>query len=221
MHLPKVISVLILCSALLAIMFNFLEYKWAFILFKPLTAIAIIAYIWISVKGVWTRYQKLTFIALAWCCLGDILLLDRSLFLFGLIAFLIGHLFLIGSFVAKNGWLNFTNPGLALVIYGGCFSAFLFPHLGNMRIPVTCYVVVIMLMVWQGVNSYLLKPSPDHRYILIGVVFFMVSDSILAVDLFYQSFPTSGIWVLSTYWGALFLIAKACTLVRIPSSLNA
>lgn len=211
MKLERTLYLIIASLILISIVFDFFGFKWGFVISKPLTTIAIIGIPLLLIKSKKNAYQRLTIIALIWCCIGDVLLLDKAYFLFGLIAFLIGHLILIWSFIQKNGFLTYKVPALILLIYGASMYGFLLPYLGEMRIPVSVYILVIMAMAWQGISAYLKASTKEHKCILIGVMLFMLSDSILAIDLFYKSFYTSGIWVLASYWTALFFIAKAST----------
>jgi len=42
--------------------------------------------------------------------------------------------------------------------------------------------------------------------VAVGAVFFMLSDSLLAINRFVTPLPLSGLWVLSTYYTAQILI---------------
>ena len=102
-------------------------------------------------------------LALLFCWVGDILLmLPQDLFLFGLVSFLIAHLFYIRHFWGE--WDRKTKPirpvylvGVALYLIG--LLAILIPVLGDMRIPVIVYGIVSILALNKFNNPFLLAGS--------------------------------------------------------------
>ncbi len=182
-----------------------------FKLFKPLTTISIIAYT--MLYGIRSeRYFKFVLIGLGFCLLGDILLLYEAYFIFGLIAFLIAHILFLLGFNSMGGFKIYPTPLVALSTIGIVFYYFLFNSLGELKIPVLAYIVIIVLMSWQGVNRRLLFNQSKYSFIAFAVILFMLSDSILAWAKFKFSFPYSGLLVLLTYWMSIFLIAHSTTI---------
>lgn len=147
--------------------------------------------------------------ALAFSSLGDALLaLDpERLFIKGLLAFLVAHLIYILLFV--RNWARPLRPKrwqLALVaavlIYSLLLSQWLAPSLGDFVGPVMFYVCVITVM---AVSAILARVSTSWVY--SGVILFLISDSILAVDKFKGPAPLSGYFVWATYYLAQYGIA--------------
>jgi uncharacterized membrane protein YhhN len=46
------------------------------------------------------------------------------------------------------------------------------------------------------------EPTLENRTVLFGALFFVISDSLLAVNKFIQPLPYSGVLVLGTYYSA-------------------
>lgn len=136
---------------------------------------------------------------------GDIFLeLDRvNYFAFGLGAFLVAHLFYISAFL-KNLKIKTPRSIIALVVIAYCISIefLLFPKLGEMTIPVSAYVFVIMVM---GVAAA--TGASNHYLTVIGASVFIISDSFIAVDKFVSPIPLCNTWVMILYFSAQFLIA--------------
>ncbi len=98
---------------------------------------------------------------------------------------------------------------IVLVIVGIALYAWLYPDLGSLKYPVAAYVLVILFMAWQGISLYLKNNTIAYALIAVGVVLFMFSDSMIAVNKFKASFALSGVVILSTYWLAIALIANS------------
>lgn len=152
--------------------------------------------------------KKILFSALLFSWIGDILLLfvfkDGLFFIFGLVAFLTAHVFYVILFVKElnisRGKFTLRKPGLLIVlVYMAIFLSLLIPHLGNLLIPVVIYSLVISAMLY---TAFLLAPhlsKPSSALLLSGAISFVISDSILAIDKFYQPLPYAGFLIMATY----------------------
>ena len=147
--------------------------------------------------------------ALAFSSLGDALLdLDPDrLFIRGLLAFLVAHFIYILLFV--RNWVRPLRPKgwqLALqaviLIYSMLLSHWLAPSLGEVAGPVMLYVCVITVMVVSAILAEFSKP-----WVYSGVILFLISDSILAVNKFKSPVPMRGYLVWATYYLAQYGIA--------------
>jgi uncharacterized membrane protein YhhN len=77
--------------------------------------------------------------------------------------------------------------------------------------PVSVYLLVIIVMSWQG---WALALNPNEKNVQPlgwGVSLFLFSDALIAIDKFYYPFSIAGILILVTYWTAVFLIAKSAS----------
>jgi uncharacterized membrane protein YhhN len=145
--------------------------------------------------------------------LGDILLMfdhkGNSFYIFGLIAFLIAHIFYIIFYerivhfenLKKNYWLF-----IPVLIYYSILIYVLSPHLGEMKLPVRIYGVVISYMLIQALQVARMRNKPAAALMIIGAILFITSDSILAINKFYSPFETAGIAIMVTYGLAQLLI---------------
>ena len=149
--------------------------------------------------------------ALVFSTMGDILLIfeGRPFFILGLLSFLLAHVLYVLIFRSRLGAikLDFYTVVCSLVIiaYYFFFMKFLWPHLGAMRIPVLAYAFVISGMLWMALQ--LLRSTSSFRWhIVLGALFFVVSDSLLSIQLFYSSFELAHFYVMLTYLLAQFLL---------------
>lgn len=177
-------------------------------LLMPVLAVALLVNIAPHIKPV-----RMIAIGLFFSFLGDVLLLNDNYFIPGLICFLLTHIFYIIYFAGianKNGWYLKKNPWILLpvVAYTIGLVGFLLPKLGTMTMPVAVYAGVISFMLASCINLYRQIKKPAYIYLITGACFFVLSDSLLAINKFYQPFSYSGLAVMITYALAQYLIVK-------------
>jgi uncharacterized membrane protein YhhN len=138
--------------------------------------------------------------ALLLSSLGDVLLeLDRGYFLLGLCAFLTSHIVFTTLFVRHRAQSNPTGkqwlwPCL-LAVYGIGFGAWLAPSLGELRAPVFCYIAALIAMVATACRS-----NYRSRWVFLGALLFLISDSLLGTGKFKLQIPWSGFLIWATYY---------------------
>ena len=107
----------------------------------------------------------------------------------------------------------------ATLSVGAVMYAFLFPHLAPvLKIAVAAYTIVIALMAAQAIGRAMLLRDRASIGVAIGAVFFMASDSLLAIDRFAVPLPMAQFFVLATYYVAQLLIAAQARPARVPES---
>lgn len=176
---------------------------------KPLLMPSLAAYFLFSVK----QKNKLAFlviIALLFSWIGDVMLMFVELksiyFILGLVAFLLAHITYILIFNKSSQDFKpkiFTySTGFLLTLYGILLILLMWPGLGDLMIPVIIYTAIIMTM---GITALFRKAS-GASLVLIGAMLFIASDSLLALNKFYQAFAAAGFWVMLTYILAQYFI---------------
>ena len=201
-----ILTAVVVVTAVLAITGEYRPTRTLVYIFKPLTTILIIG---VALLGVSPNplYKTLIIIGLIFCLGGDIsLMLPAKYFIAGLVSFLIGHIFYTAAFAADGG-LQLSWWLLPLAAYGAIMYGVLHPHLGKMRGPVIAYILVILVMAWQGLTRWSVLPTTGTLLAAVGAVVFVISDSTLALDRFREKFRSARVIVLSTYWLAQWLIA--------------
>jgi uncharacterized membrane protein YhhN len=199
-------------SAVLAMFCDWHNLRLAFLILKPLTTILIIALLLQRVQQFDTRYLKLIFAGLIFCLAGDTLLMWDSLFVYGLSAFLIGHLLFLAAFSSLNGFSLIFRSLLPIATVTFAVFFWLLPKLGEISIPVAIYMVVLSTMVWQAINLYLKQANEFTQMLAIAALLFLFSDSIIAINKFKVPFELSGITILCSYWLSIGLIAYSAKL---------
>lgn len=163
-----------------------------------------------------TKNILLTALTFSW--IGDTIMMfaDKGeiYFIFGLIVFLIAHLFYIILFNKQLKTENHKTKlicmiGIGLIlIYLSTILSLLLPSLGELKIPVVIYAIVISTMLLYAFKGSLHWQNPANIYVLLGAIVFVSSDSILAINKFYTSLSNASFWIMATYLTAQFLITS-------------
>ncbi|NLG49000.1 MAG: lysoplasmalogenase [Chloroflexi bacterium] len=201
------LSLLILVSALWTIQAKYRGLERHEYVAKPLTTILILL-LAVTRDGAGDPfYQAAIVVGLGFSLAGDVfLMLPGDRFVPGLASFLLAHLAYIVAFTSGGMGLSLVSlaPFLPLmaVMYG-----VLAPHLGEMKVPVLLYEVVIIAMAWRAWARWAQTDDTAALLGAIGAVLFVASDAALAVNRFVGRFKAVHALVLGTYFCAQWLIA--------------
>jgi len=189
---------------------------------KPLLMPLLMIWFVTSVKSIPGNLKSWILVALFFSWAGDVLLMfeakDKIFFMLGLASFLIAHIFYIVFFhqvrvreaVKGNPWLM-----VIVVVYYGALITVLSPYLGDLKWPVRVYGIVISFMFMLAMHMLFIRNKKAGKWMMIGALLFVVSDSILAINKFYQSFEMAGIVIILTYALAqLFIVNGAIKYIK-------
>jgi uncharacterized membrane protein YhhN len=126
-------------------------------------------------------------------------------------SFLLAHIFYIVFFhkvrlqesIKGNPWLL-----IVVVIYYAALISWLSPYLGDMKMPVRIYGIVISFMLMLAMHMLFLRNKAAGYWMMVGALLFVVSDSVLAINKFYQAFELAGVVIMLTYGLAQLFIIK-------------
>ncbi|MBT9485025.1 lysoplasmalogenase [Sediminibacterium sp.] len=161
-----------------------------------------------------TRLVALAFLA-SWG--GDIFLLytGNLFFIGGMLCFILAHfcyiiLFInIQPFKISNAFLPIMG-GIVVLVMGAIILNHLAPKLGDLFLPVLVYMIVIATMFS---SSILISCNAGTKqfginYFVPGAALFVLSDSVLSLNIFAYKNVFLGVIVMLTYGFAQFLLAK-------------
>jgi uncharacterized membrane protein YhhN len=139
---------------------------------------------------------------------GDVLLIDRRTFRWGLLAFLAGHIAYIVAFDRAQTWSSWSLiVGAPLVVAAAAAMRWLWPHASSMRGAVVAYILVISLMAWGGIALSLGGVLPP--IVGIGATLFFLSDLAVARHRFIKEEFINRALGLPAYFAAQMLLAAA------------
>ena len=191
------------------------EYDILHFIAKPLLIPALLLLLFFTMSVVPGKKLLMTGLFFSW--MGDVFLLFEAkqalFFIFGLVCFLTTHIFYITYFLrnrsANISLLKKYPVFIALVIaYGVSLVWLLFPYLGDLKLPVMVYAAVICTMLLCSLHIYLKVNKKAAGFYLSGAVAFVLSDSLLAINKFYQSFAYAGVFIMLTYCAAQYFIVR-------------
>jgi uncharacterized membrane protein YhhN len=159
-------------------------------------------------------------VAMAFSFLGDTFLmyeyLDGLYFIFGLGAFLISHIFYIFSY-RQHRWDSAVNQlqglqrirlSFPIILAGTGLVVILYPTLGDLKFPVIVYATVLVIMVLNALFRYGRTNGASFSIVFVGAILFMISDSLLAIDKFFQPISNAGLLIMTSYIAAQYLIVS-------------
>lgn len=176
---------------------------------KPMLMITLFWYYYSNAK----KLNKYFVLGLFFSFLGDILLLGAGemYFVFGLLFFLIAHVFYI-IMVLKI--IQITKPKEFIIASVPFLLLFLvlmnvlYTGLGSMKIPVIIYAMTISFFGIVSLILYLQAKIKISLLLLVGVLTFITSDTILALNLFYKKQSFYPLLIMMTYVLAQYLICR-------------
>ncbi|MGD9327400.1 MAG: lysoplasmalogenase [Cyclobacteriaceae bacterium] len=157
------------------------------------------------------------YLAILFSFFGDVLLIfmDQGEIWFstGLAAFLLAQVFY--SITYRHYRYEKSNVSgkaikmvysLIIIAYAIILWINLYPHLGDMLLPVTLYTLTILVMVIMAIFRDNRTSRLSFYLVFSGAVIFLVSDSMIAINKFMVPVPYERLLVISTYMIAQFLI---------------
>ena len=154
-------------------------------------------------------------VSLFFAWLGDIFLLYSNNIIFfslGLSVFFIAHLCYIYIFLQDFSYRNYNCDRLMnfvrtlVLLLAIIFYIFIYKYLALMVIPSTLYMIALIIMFLSSSFRNKRYSTYSYQLVVIGSLLFLLSDSILAISKFYQSFYLDNTVIILTYMIAQLLI---------------
>ena len=194
----QIILVIVFAIDLFLIFANKIELRF---FTKPLLLPLLILIFITRLKSEKTQVDKLFLAGLVLSFFGDLFLLFQWGFLPGLGSFLLAHVFYIISFRKKTQNSIWRFWPIILGLFATTLLVFLFPYLKEMKIPVIIYAVVIATMMYNALKTH-------NRNLIIGALLFLISDTLLSINLFLQPLMILNLLVMITYIAAQWFLVK-------------
>jgi uncharacterized membrane protein YhhN len=185
---------------------------------KPLIMITLGIYYAVSVER---EHRSTALIAAIFFSLfGDILLMlaktTEGYFVLGLASFLVAHVFYIFAYRQHRGdhsaselqGVQRIRLAFPVVLAGTGLVVVLYPLLGELRVPVVLYAVVLVTMVLQALFRFGRTVPPSFWLVFAGALLFMLSDCLIAINKFMMPVDHAELWIMSTYMVGQFFIVR-------------
>ena len=176
---------------------------------KPLLMTALVFVYLVSVQKANFWYVSALFFSF-W---GDVLLLfNNQYFILGLGSFLITQLLyikLIISLIKRVTLSKITIVSLPFLFYFLSFLHLILDKVIDIKLPVIVYGFVLSLFGILSFLYYLQQKTTASLWLFLGAILFMLSDSIIALNQFYNTKIDAQIYIMLTYILAQYLICKS------------
>jgi uncharacterized membrane protein YhhN len=150
--------------------------------------------------------------------IGDMVLMipGEKSFMIGLGSFLIAQILYVFVY-RQHRWDDLTNSlqglqrirfAFPVILAGAGLVTILYPHLGELRIPVIIYALVITVMTINALLRFGRTNSTSFAMVFGGAILFMISDSILAINKFLDPIYMGEFWIMLCYISAQHLIIR-------------
>ncbi|OFY68127.1 MAG: hypothetical protein A2V64_07800 [Bacteroidetes bacterium RBG_13_43_22] len=218
----RVLSLLYFLTGILFIILENNSSALTQFIFKALIIPWLIIILILNVKPLMNRLNLLVIAGLLFSWAGDMVL--QFTFIPGLILFLMTHVMYLTVFIITPGKnVIFTKRSYLLIIvliYGALLVYLLYGDLGDMRLPVLVYAIIILAMLAAAINRLEKVNRPSYWLVLAGAILFVISDSAIAINKFSWDFNYSSVVIMLTYIAAQYLITigflKQYPLKQIP-----
>jgi len=227
-HSKNGLLALYVVLSLLHLFFEWQQYRWGILATKPLLLTVLLIY-FLHRYGFRQAFDRLIVLALFFSVLGDTFLMFTEqraggvpFFLLGLGAFLLTHLAYAFAFGLVQSWregLLRRAPWWAFpyLLFFTLFLMWIWPGLPlDLRFPVILYSMAIIAMQLMAVNIGS-EQGYGWRFLVIGALAFMFSDSLIAVNRFLAGsvgIPMIRIWIMGLYLGGQLLLVLGAKKVR-------
>jgi len=205
-RIPLFIFIILCLADFIGIYF---EKQLVIYIVKPLLMISLFWYY----KANTTNVNKWFVLGLFFSFLGDVFLLGKGelFFILGLASFLIAHLLyitIVVKLLVKTTLKEVISVSIPYVLIFILLLNLLYEHLGGMKIPVIIYALVISVFGTVSLLLFIQKKTDAFLVLVMGVFIFIVSDSVLAINMFYQKEAYFSLVIMLTYVLAQFLICS-------------
>lgn len=188
----------------LAELFCVLSYPEGRYITKPLIMISLIGYY--AAKSSKRSLLFLFALVLAW--LGDVFLMFDGFFLWGLGSFLLMQLLYALLFNGDRSTptrIQWVMAGIVAFVFTGSVY-FMIQQQIDILVPIPIYSSIICLMVMTGILR--VRDGQHYMWVLVGVISFLISDSVLGYNRFVEAFTGAGFIVMLTYILAQYCIVR-------------
>jgi len=190
--------------------------KWTLLSDFAIPAVTVLLLLFLStatkLKG---RFHKRLFTGLIFALLGNLLIQlkgSQPYLFYGMAALLICQLFYVSAFYLDfRSAQELDKKGARIAILSGAAGAITFyfylrPHLGIYRLPVMAYIFIVALLAMMAVFRNQRVNTLSFNLVFSGVLFFILSNFLLAYTYFIGSFQFADLFTVSAYMIAQYLI---------------
>lgn len=200
------ITIALTIAAVALMLWFFSDDNYTYGFFKMLASTGFIV-LCVASGGIHSVYGCVILGGLVLSWWGDLFLVSRGkiIFMLGLIAFFLAHVCYCTAFVFYGiGKIDLIVALVVMLIPGVIVMRWLHSHLGDMKIPVYSYIIVISVMTALSISA---AYTTGGFLIPLGAVIFYCSDIFVARDRFVAPGKINAYIGLPLYYAGQILLA--------------
>lgn len=181
-------------------------------LVKPLIMLWLLGWAMVTPDRRKVARKSIFLIGLIMACLGDVFLMFSGYFLAGLASFCIMQITYIIVFWPE---IEFKRPFLGGKVGGMLIVlvTLMYLILPSVTDPVlkTAVAVYAFVITTMTLGAFLRKrgvSQNSYRWVGVGAVLFLISDTLIAYGKFVAPIAYAGIWIMATYMAAQYMIVR-------------
>ena len=151
----------------------------------------------------------LLYIACFFCFVGDIFLLfnkNEKIFVVGGTLFLVAHLIHTYLLISRSGldhihFSIYIILGILTIVFGLLSFFLIKPYMKNLdkRTSYSLYVCFLFINAYFGIVATIITYNPLYLLILLGYIFYLISDTTLFITTFHRDIPRRDFPIMLTY----------------------
>lgn len=161
-----------------------------------------------------SKKNWLLVLALAFSWFGDVLLVQQKytaqFFIFGLVAFLTAHIFYVALNIKTAKPLRISIWHFLAFVPMLVWAIFLLnlvsKNAASYLLPIQFYTLALCALYFSAMMCFKSLPIWQFSVLFIGIVLFIASDSMIAINKFISPFANAGFSIMITYILAQALI---------------
>jgi len=206
----QILKYVFIAVAIAELCSHIMDWKFLNEFTKPLLMPILLVYFRKGMKAPVNLSFILATFALVFSWFGDVALMyvhvEDWFFLVGLGAFAVAQSFYFFSFRhARSGEEQSTSllqhifNVLPFAVFAIGLLYTLWPTLENMKLPVTIYASLISMMALGAVYRNGRTNTESFNQVVFGVILFILSDALIAINKFYAPMANASVWIMGTY----------------------
>jgi uncharacterized membrane protein YhhN len=218
---PRSFFVIFLCVLFLDLIFVNIDhlYKYRYAT-KLCIVVALTIHFFYNSSNLLKKERILIFLALLFSLIADAVLITENLtsLIIGMSLFIVAKIcyIIVYSFKAQFD-IDRLLPFLAVtLLYSLFIMYFLYEGISELIVPVVIYSLISLIMTKMAYLRYKVVNNKSYYFVLIGAIFFMISETIMAFYSFYIPLPYSYTLIILTYAISQFLSVRGILLQNIP-----
>ena len=178
---------------------------------KPFVVFSLIVYYYLNNKEKDKKQKKWVFLSLIVFLIGDLIIINHDNFIFlaiSMVCFSLAKVFLSLRFSHKHDFniMRLIPLSILMFAYTIFIVSMVYQNLGDFFAPaITCFFLSLLLFQFAILRRGIVD-RVSYLYVLIGVIFFILSESMMAIKTFNTALPYQDVLIMLFYGSALYLI---------------